>query len=84
MSCLNQKMVNFCRDAYVILKNDTSELACWVTYDKHNSRNIEFMMQKSSYHFGRWALFDGGVYVTNIDEELLKSWTEAKQEGAEA
>lgn len=74
MAILTKKIIDFCIDAYRCLKDETSEKASFIKYRDNEEKYIDFIMQKKSYYFGAWALFETSVYVMSIDETLLKQW----------
>ena len=80
MARIDKKMMEFCKTAYSVLKNIESEHACHVKYREGDERYLEFFMEKKSWYYGSWALFEGHAFVATFDENFLKSLNEEKSE----
>jgi len=74
MSKLSKQMIDFCITAYGCLKEDESERACYIKYRNNDERYIDFIMQKSSYYYGKWAVFEHSAFSMSIEESLLEEW----------
>lgn len=67
-------MIDFCITAYGCLKDDTSDRACYIKYRNNDERYIDFIMQKSSFYFGKWVVFENSSFSMTIDESVLEEW----------
>lgn len=76
MATLTKNMLDFCITAYRCLKDEEGERPCFIKYRENNSHYIDFVMQKNSWNFGKWTLFEGSIYVMNIDESVLQEWSD--------
>lgn len=74
MATINKHMIDFCIVAYRMLQNEESDRACYIQYRESSERYVQYIMEKKSWYFGNYALFDGGAYVASIEESLLKHW----------
>jgi hypothetical protein len=72
MSTISKEMLDFAAEAYRILKDDPSDRAVYIRYRRDTERYIEFLMEKQSWYFGKWALFEGSNFVARIGEDLLE------------
>lgn len=74
MSRLNKQTIEFYISAYSVLKDDESKNACFIKYRNNTEKYIDFIMEKESWYYGKWALFESGTYAMNIEESLLIEW----------
>lgn len=79
MAKLSKQMIDFCIDAYRCLKDETNERVCFIKYRQNDERYIDFVMQKDSYYFGKWVLFENSSYAMNVDESVLRQWLDERQ-----
>ena len=75
MATLTKRAIDFCSDAYNQLKDDESPNACYIKLRDNGEKYIDYILQKNSWYFGKWALFENSIHVMNIDESLLIEWT---------
>ena len=68
---LTKEVIEFCAEAYEILKDETSERACHIKLGKDAPQYIKYMMQKKSWYYGEWALFEHNIFSCTVCEDLL-------------
>lgn len=74
---IDKKTIDFAKQAYAVLKDDTSKHAAWFEFD--NNGDIRLTMIKKSWYHGAWVLFDG-LRHCQFSEEFLQSLQDKKEE----
>lgn len=73
MADLNLQLVEFIRTAYRQLKDDPSDNATFIQYRESDEKYIEYIMQKKSWYFGEWVVFDGTRKMMTVDKKFMES-----------
>jgi hypothetical protein len=78
MPKLNKHIIDFCIEAYGVLKDDSGTRACYIKFRKNDEKYIDYIMQKECWYHGKWSVYEGAVYAFSIEESMLIEWYNQK------